>query len=106
MILIQLLCIIISFPKFISLLAVVSMLLTLKVAKLGDKNIDPTHFVPGSPEYQRLNYEASHAVRNKFIFINFCKRTRKIYFEVFVVKALKRLMSSMDWTIKMTATLQ
>ena len=51
--------------------AVVSMLLTLKVAKLGDKSIDPTHFVPGSPEYQRLNYEATHAVRRETICFSF-----------------------------------
>ncbi|XP_054714784.1 uncharacterized protein LOC129224367 [Uloborus diversus] len=47
---------------------VVSMLLTLKVAKLGDKNIDPSHFVPGSPEYQRLNFEAGHAMSTVFTF--------------------------------------
>ncbi|KFM69438.1 hypothetical protein X975_20356, partial [Stegodyphus mimosarum] len=47
---------------------VVSMLLTLKVAKLGDKNIDPSHFVPGTPEFQRLNYEASHAVSTIFTY--------------------------------------
>ncbi|XP_042895526.1 uncharacterized protein [Parasteatoda tepidariorum] len=45
---------------------VVSMLLTVKVAKLADKSIDPSHFVPGSPEYQRLNFEASHAVSTLF----------------------------------------
>ncbi|GFQ64347.1 EGF-like domain-containing protein [Trichonephila clavata] len=45
---------------------VVSMLLTLKVAKLADQNIDPSHFVPGSPEYQKLNFEASHAVSTLF----------------------------------------
>ncbi|XP_055953804.1 uncharacterized protein LOC129989343 [Argiope bruennichi] len=47
-------------------LPVVSMLLTLKVAKLADQNIDPSHFVPGSPEYQKLNFEASHAVSTLF----------------------------------------
>ncbi|GIY53331.1 EGF-like domain-containing protein [Caerostris darwini] len=45
---------------------VVSMLLTLKVAKLADQSIDPSHFVPGSPEYQKLNFEASHAVSTLF----------------------------------------
>ncbi|KAG8188383.1 hypothetical protein JTE90_019287 [Oedothorax gibbosus] len=47
---------------------VVSMLLTLKVAKLADQNIDPSHFIPGSPEFQRLNFEASHAVSTLFGF--------------------------------------
>ncbi|GFS58180.1 EGF-like domain-containing protein [Trichonephila inaurata madagascariensis] len=36
------------------------------VAKLADQNIDPSHFVPGSPEYQKLNFEASHAVSTLF----------------------------------------
>ncbi|GIY36940.1 hypothetical protein CEXT_99661 [Caerostris extrusa] len=51
---------------------VVSMLLTLKVAKLADQSIDPSHFVPGSPEYQKLNFEASHATNFLKRFVSNC----------------------------------